>query len=926
MCTRDGTPEQARSAVYTMAALINPSKSKDSVAAVGKKRRVSLTQEKQQEAFGSLLKSLTMTSRMTLTSGNGENVKIVSILTALTALAESAPSLFEKDSRGVGKNGEKAIKFAIETCLLGRDPSADNDSDSEGAASEDHDEEVMSEDEMSKKTPKGRRRKSALSKNTTPDGAVSAVEDESLSLTCRRLCAAIELLVSYISHRGNARDGSTAPEERIEQAFSILCQIIEDGGLPPASRDRKACRSRQDRAALRKCAATNLFRLCDARLKLDEYLSVERWHILSSSLLDEETSVRDGIMEEFSMLLMNKGPYGQDVTFGRPMVPHLRFLAMVTLCVDADHGAGHSGANASAANVGKRSANMKAAAIQCIMNLRTTSEGTRIHARSLGAAAEQHFENCHKMKLMPEYSVPYALYLLSFRRETPSAGGTTGTGLTQPLATQPDDEEDVFISMDEENQHKILRKRLKWLFEPLVHSLGDGADNISFLLRMVDLMGNNYQPISFVGDSHVASSPVSIGSVLSEKSADRAVDPVAKSAALAAAKLKTICVAAREVLLSYVKKDVNLSTYPGGIQLPMNLFRRSHPTSAMKLSLSQQSGDSARTSLDSSKSLPRSSGHKRSNSPPRPESILTSGKKKRRMSGLSPSSAASLNRDSLDSRASVETERSGSTLGMSQTADGTKRNSRVHFSPELVQTRRSGRLSRDSTSLASKESNDDSAGGETSPVAKSQSFAGSPPGQSSVMSEEKTLGTTPPSNLRTELTCNDDETPAEGNVRLSIESNESESTSGSRRSNRSTRRKAPESVEPIQSEETMTTSETQLSVDPEELEESPRDKRTAKRAASTRNSKKSKKSAPTTAKIEIKIGAEKKKSSRPGRKAKTSSNVTDEFAFSDDDGKNKENSTKRRSRKRASSPSVAKKRKQQKTKISMGSSKTSRRI
>jgi hypothetical protein len=124
----------------------------------------------------------------------------------------------------------------------------------------------------------------------------------------------------------------------------------------------------------------------------------------------------------------------------------------------------------------------------------------------------------------------------------------------------------------------------------------------------------------------------------------------------------------------------------------------------------------------------------------------------------------------------------------------------------------------------------------------------------------------------------------------------------------------------------MTTSETQLSVDPEELEESPRDKRTAKRAASTRNSKKFKKSAPTTAKIEIKIGAEKKKSSRPGRKAKTSSNVTDEFAFSDDDGKNKENSTKRRSRKRASPPSVAKKRKQQKTKISMGSSKTSRRI
>ena len=872
---------------------------------------------------------------MTLTSGNGDNSKVVSILTALTALAESAPSLFEKDGRGVGKNGEKAIKFAIETCLLGRGPSADNDSDSEAAASDDDDEEGLSDDEMIKETPKGRRRKSSLSKNTTPDGTVSAVEDESLSLTCRRLCAAIELLVSYISHRGNARDGSTAPEERIEQAFSILCQIIQDGGLPPASRDRKACKSRQDRAALRKCAATNLFRLCDARLKLEEYLSVERWHILASSLLDEEKSVRDGIMEEFSMLLMNKGSFGHDVTFGRPMIPNLRFLAMVTLCIDADHGAGHSGANANAANVGKRSANMKAAASTCITNLRNTSEGTRIHFQSRGAAAEQHFENSVKMKLMPEYSVPFALYLLSFRRETPSAGGTTGSGLTQPLTTQPDDEEDVFVSMDEENQHKVLRKRLKWLFEPLVQSLGDGADNISFLLRMVDLMGNNYQPISFVEDSRVASSPVSIGSVVTETSVDRAVDravdPAAKSAALGAAKLKTICVAAREVLLSYVKKDVNLTTYPGGIQLPMNIFRRSHPISAVKLSLSQQSGDSARSSFDSSKSLPRSSGHKRSsNSPRRPESILTSGKKKRRMSGLSPSSAASLSRDSLDSRASFESERSSTGKGVSQTltADVTKRNSRVHFSPELVQNRRSGRLSQDSTAAASKESNDGSVEGEMSPVAKSQSpspSAASPAAPSSIMSEEKTLGTTPPSNLRTELTCNDDEVSTEGNIRLSIESNQSESTSGSRRSTRrSTRRKASEPEEAIESEETMTTSETQLSVDPEELEESPGDKRKAKPAANTRDGKKSRKSPPAAAKMDIKLGAEKKKSSRPGRKAKASNNVADEFAFSDDDDKNKENSSKRRSRKRASSP-VATKKKQQKTKISMGSSKTSRR-
>jgi hypothetical protein len=55
---------------------------------------------------------------MTLISGDGANFKIVSIVTALNYLAVSATSLFEKDGRGVGKNGEKETKFAIETCLL----------------------------------------------------------------------------------------------------------------------------------------------------------------------------------------------------------------------------------------------------------------------------------------------------------------------------------------------------------------------------------------------------------------------------------------------------------------------------------------------------------------------------------------------------------------------------------------------------------------------------------------------------------------------------------------------------------------------------------------------------------------------------------------------------------------------------------------
>ena len=124
----------------------------------------------------------------------------------------------------------------------------------------------------------------------------------------------------------------------------------------------------------------------------------------------------------------------------------------------------------------------------------------------------------------------------------------------------------------------------------------------------------------------------------------------------------------------------------------------------------------------------------------------------------------------------------------------------VHFSPELVQ-RRSDRLSQDSSAAASGEVGDVGFAEGLSPIAKSQSP--SPPPSNvddrSVTSEEKTAGTTPPSMLRT---APDDHESDAGGLRLSMESEKSESTAGSRRSTRrSTRRKA-EPTEAIESKET----------------------------------------------------------------------------------------------------------------------------
>jgi hypothetical protein len=562
---------------------------------------------------------------------------------------------------------------------------------------------------------------------------------------------------------------------------------------------------------------------------------------------------------------------------------------MVTLCTDIEHGAAHSGANANAANVGKRSATIKTAAMHCISGLRKTCDATLAQCRALGTAAENRFESRTKMMIMPEYAVPFALHLLSFRRETPSAGGGTGTGLTQPNSTQSD--QDEHFTADEENRHKMLRKRLKWLFEPLVQSLGEGADNISFLLRMVDFLGNQYHPKDVGVSAQEASSPMSPNSILSpQESVDQGTGAALRSAALSAAKLKIICVASREVLLSFIKKDVNLTPYPGGIQLPASLFRRAHGSD--KASLSQRSGDSsARSPLDSSVLSDRAIGRKRKAAAP-DGGPKSSGRKSRQSGrGLSPTGSSVANRDSLDSN-----EFRGNT-------DSPRRKSRVHFSPELEQ-RRSIRSSQESD-----ESRDVDFEG-LSPIEKSHSPSLSH--EDTSVSEVKTLGTTPPSILRT---APEDDASTDVEIRLSLDSTASSSGSARRSTRRSVRSMA-ETPEIIQhSEETMTTSETPLSDiqadDVESHSSGEKRKRTPKRREESRKKSKKESRPPAAtidlnrpeakknpkkasllpaAKIEVNRNeatqSKKSTNSRRVRKAKVPS--TDEFSFSDDE--NVENS------------------------------------
>lgn len=828
LVTKDGTPEQAKHAVFTMSALFGPSPLSDG--------DVSQWTEDQSEFFSPLMKALTAHSRLTLKSGESENEKIVCSLAALAALAETAPAMFSEKNNSVGNRGSKAVKFALETCLVGRSSSyvgVEDPSDSEG--------EAGSEVGKPRTTPNKKRDSNV---HLSPTGA-SILEDDSLSLTCRRLCAAIEFLVTRVRY---AVVKNMPPSgEHMGQLVSILCQIIHDGGMPPSSRDRRAFKARQDRAALRQCSARHLLRLCDARLKLENtFLTSSIWQTLSGIFLDEEKTVRDSVMEELCSMLLGQDSYLWDCASGSAFAPSLRLVSFIVLCTDGDHSAAHSIANGNAANVGKRSLSVKQAAAQCFVTLRKTSDATLAQCRALGRDAEKQFESKFKMMLMPEYAVPYALHLLAFRRETPSAGGSTGSGLTQAVDSQTD--EDGGLTIDEESQHKVLRKRLKWLFEPLVLSLGDGADNISFLLRMTEVIGNGYMPRDVSG---LGETPVSLSPELGNEDALGGVS--SRNTALAAAKLKIICVAAREVLLSFVKKDVNLTPYPGAIQLPSTLFTQLHPNSSREPSLSLQSVVSSRDGSVSS----RGSSSIRKQSNPK-------------------------NRDSLDSTSPRGTRKgagSRSSLGSSDGSASLAGKSHVHFSPELVTARYGGARSK---TMEDSSHDEHSAFGGLSPIGKSNSPRSpmrdnhdSPIVTQNVSSEEKTLGTTPPSILQT---VPNDESPMDHHLSLSASSIESVD-----------KEKSP-------GEKSQASSKASIG----SADSSKKRKRIGR---ATNTSRANKKASKALAKVEIRPSTDRTQPSasaqRGSRRKRRSRVETDEFDFDDVTGTEKENSVRSRSQKKS---------------------------
>jgi hypothetical protein len=287
LCTKNGSAEQARLAVHTLAAMYKDELT--SCASMDESFDQKLTRNAD-NVFAHILKTVTSPSYLTLSVNGKENDKIIIVLSTLSALVEVAPFLFVLSNRN-GK-GHVATQYVIDTLIMGN--------------GDDKSMDCREKDRVSESYSIGSRLQSpecdfhhTSSKSRIP---------EELSLPCRRLCSAIEFIVAYIRstiHYINQKklslstsdqdraDSQYPSKERIASVFHVLMSIISNCGQPPSHRDRLACKSNNDMSALRKCAALNIFRLCDRSLGLDElHLSFPRWRALSSVFMDTDADVR----------------------------------------------------------------------------------------------------------------------------------------------------------------------------------------------------------------------------------------------------------------------------------------------------------------------------------------------------------------------------------------------------------------------------------------------------------------------------------------------------------------------------------------------------------------------------------------------------------------------------------------------------------
>jgi hypothetical protein len=155
-------------------------------------------------------------------------------------------------------------------------------------------------------------------------------EKESAANTISSICASIELLCSHIRsiHSIDSKDSVMYCDE--EKVIRCIQKIVKNKGTLDTW-TKTSCQT----SLIRQTAAVSLFRMIgDVALKLgDRYPSIELWHNIANSLLDEESDIRSTLVKEWIQSVSGSRIY----CHGKKFAPSLRFLAMGIYCVDGEH-------------------------------------------------------------------------------------------------------------------------------------------------------------------------------------------------------------------------------------------------------------------------------------------------------------------------------------------------------------------------------------------------------------------------------------------------------------------------------------------------------------------------------------------------------------------------------------------------------------
>lgn len=337
--------------------------------------------------------------------------------------------------------------------------------------------------------------------------------------------SAIQLAVAYTraslkfrQKRTKAQDGGNndndmaailLDSDQIESTFEILTDILNNN-------DNEGELSSDAKVKVKRAATIGLLQLCDSSLPLQKYLTSACYVSLSRALLS--TEIRDAsVIMEFNAMTRASKPYSN--------APSLRLLAMAVSLQDD-------------------CSSVKNAVTDCVHQLRATCELLQSQNPTL-------FDSKYKVKLMPEYALPYSLYLLAHVHapvvDSSDADNCGNDNVYEADAT------DVESSSSNKKLTMRIQKQLRMILDPLVQSPTGEADNISFLLRIMEMIGHSYS---------IRCCSAADKTTTATKSNNRRLNDT----------LKRVCRVGRDMLLKGVKHDSQLTAYPHHIQLPANLF------------------------------------------------------------------------------------------------------------------------------------------------------------------------------------------------------------------------------------------------------------------------------------------------------------------------------------------------------------------